>query len=144
MPVPAGTILLADDDDDVREVIACALARHGYTVLQARHGREALLLALSARPRPSLILLDLFMRTANDGQRFLAERQSEPELAEIPVVVMSGSTPESAATAPWAASAKVSGWLSKPVRLAGLLSTIAPFFAAVTPAGDAASASGAR
>jgi hypothetical protein len=58
---------------------------------------------------------------------------------------MSGSTIDGAAAVPWTASAKVSGWLCKPVRLAGLLSAVAPFFAEATPAGEAgASASSAR
>jgi two-component system, OmpR family, response regulator CpxR len=128
-----GTVLLADDDDDLRETIASALARRGYSVLVARHGHEALTLAQQAEPPPQLILLDLMMRMS-DGKDFLAERQLDPRIAGIPVVIMSGLSTE-VAVARWTGGARVAGWLTKPVALSKLLATVASFCVAPEPTG---------
>jgi CheY-like chemotaxis protein len=62
------TVLLVEDDDDVREMIGRALQLGGHEVRAARHGREALAL-LHERHKPSLILTDLMMPVM-DGWEF--------------------------------------------------------------------------
>ena len=81
------SILVVDDDPDVRDAITDALGDEGYRVTGARNGREALE-QLRDRTRPSLILLDMMMPEM-DGWRFRMELKKEPDLAEIPVVILS-------------------------------------------------------
>jgi DNA-binding response OmpR family regulator len=53
------TVLVADDDPDVLELVAFRLRRAGYRTLTARDGREAL--ELAERERPDLSVLDIAM-----------------------------------------------------------------------------------
>jgi CheY-like chemotaxis protein len=83
------TVLVIDDDADLREALCEALNDAGYTTLQAGDGREALAL-LRASPPPQLIILDLMMPIMN-GWEFRDEQRRDPELEKIPVVVMTAS-----------------------------------------------------
>ncbi len=67
--------------------MAEALSREGHVVTDASDGVEGLQCA--REHRPDLILLDLVMPTM-DGRAFLEEQRSDPHLADIPVVVVSG------------------------------------------------------
>jgi CheY-like chemotaxis protein len=80
------TIMVVDDDADVREAVTDLLEGHGYAVIPASNGQEALNELKGGEQRPSLILLDVMMPIM-DGQAFSAEQQSDPDLASIPVVV---------------------------------------------------------
>ena len=82
------TVLLVEDDVDVREAVADTLEEAGYHVIVARHGLEALGLLRAGSPRPCLILLDLMMPVM-DGWQFRDEQRKHPELAQIPVVALS-------------------------------------------------------
>ena len=55
------TVLLVDDEDLVSDLGARILTKHGYTVLQAANGREALDLFKKERSQISLVILDLIM-----------------------------------------------------------------------------------
>jgi CheY-like chemotaxis protein len=79
------TIMVVDDDADVREAVANLLERNGYVVLPASNGQEALDELHGRAERPSLILLDLMMPVM-DGRAFYEEQQADPELRDIPVV----------------------------------------------------------
>jgi DNA-binding response OmpR family regulator len=113
-------ILIAEDDADILEMLEVALSSRGMQVLRARHGGEALALLRGSKPLPQLILLDLRMRIM-DGKQFLAEKQADPALADIPVVVMSALD----AGERRASGLEVAAWLSKPLRLANLFESIA-------------------
>ena len=80
-------ILVVEDDSDVREAMAVMLDTAGYSVVEAEHGREALD-RLRSGSGFGLILLDLFMPEMN-GWAFLVEHARDPELATVPIVVMS-------------------------------------------------------
>jgi CheY-like chemotaxis protein len=80
------TIMVVDDDVEVREAVSELLENHGYAVIPASNGREALDELKIHNLRPSLILLDVMMPVM-DGQTFCAEQQADPELKDIPVVV---------------------------------------------------------
>jgi CheY-like chemotaxis protein len=79
------TILVDDDDDDIREVLA-VLDEAGFRVMTAAHGREALE-HLREDPQPDVILLDLMMPEM-DGYQFRAEQQRDPALRAIPTLIV--------------------------------------------------------
>ena len=83
-------ILLIDDDPDTREQLAEILREAGYLVATARNGLEGLE-KLKTDYAPCVILLDLMMPVMN-GWQFRAKQLSEPELAQLPVIVLSAVT----------------------------------------------------
>ena len=82
------SVLVTDDDDDIRDSIREVLEDEGYSVAVAAHGREAL--ECLAEVRPQLILLDLSMPVMN-GQEFRKAQLEHPIWKEIPVVVLSAA-----------------------------------------------------
>jgi CheY-like chemotaxis protein len=80
-------ILLAEDNDETRELMRRTLERQGYEVTAARDGLEAYDLALSLRP--DLIITDVFMPAA-DGAHLLRRVRDTEGLASTPVLVTTG------------------------------------------------------
>ncbi|MDC3960300.1 response regulator [Polyangium jinanense] len=95
------------------------LAEEGYRVLEAANGAEALS-RLHDGPLPDLILLDLMMPVMN-GEQFRRAQRADPEIAEVPVVVMTAAG--SRAVEPMA-SLGLTRVLHKPVGLEPLLSAV--------------------
>lgn len=89
MTALASTILIADDDDDIRDVIAFKLQVAGFRTLSADNGRSALSLAVESRPR--MIILDVTMPQM-DGLTVCSELHARPETAQIPVLMISGNS----------------------------------------------------
>jgi len=116
------TILLVENDPDIRDVILDVLERRGYRTLSAEHGRDALRMLRLGPERPCLILLDLTMPVMS-GWEFMAEQASDPDLAGIPVVVMSAvaNLDHHTGERTWA------GLLKKPVTLQHLLDTVSQY-----------------
>ena len=79
-------ILLAEDDRFLRKAAEAALTRHGFTVLVAADGDEAL--ARAREGAPELILLDLIMPGRN-GFEVLQALKSDPATKAVPVIVLS-------------------------------------------------------
>ena len=95
------TVLLVDDDPDCRLLIRDAIAecKVNYNVFEAGNGFEALDFLkrrgkFADAPRPGLIYLDLEM-PGMDGQATLKAIKADPELRDIPVVMMTGVCDES-------------------------------------------------
>ena len=82
------TVLVVDDDDDIRDAVREVLKEEGYRTVGASNGAEALQLLRSSRERPQLILLDLMM-PVKDGWDFLLDIDDDPDLHGIPVALMS-------------------------------------------------------
>jgi CheY-like chemotaxis protein len=87
MDLAARPILVVEDDDNSRLMMATLLEAKGYPVVTAANGAEAL--AMARQYRPCLILLDLIMPVM-DGLQFRAEQLADSGLSSIPVVVVSG------------------------------------------------------
>jgi len=82
------TILLAEDDQDIRDVVQEVLEERGYDVIPARTGRQALDFLMSdGGSRPAVIILDLMMPIMT-GWQVLEEIRLRPELGSIPVIVL--------------------------------------------------------
>jgi DNA-binding response OmpR family regulator len=84
----ATDILLVEDDETIAAILAAVLRDQGYTVCRASNGMEALE-HLHKEPPPRLILLNLMMPVMN-GWKFREQLREVPELAQIPVVLLSG------------------------------------------------------
>src|SRR5437016_2961231 len=82
---PGKTILIVEDDSDVRESLAVFLEGEGYSVVEAEHGKEALR-CLRSSTDFCLILLDLFMPVMT-GSASRDEQLRDPSMAAIPLVV---------------------------------------------------------
>jgi CheY-like chemotaxis protein len=82
------TILLVDDDQQVREVFSLALRRDGYYVIEARSAVEGL--EMAREHLPDLILSDVLM-PEGDGVTLLRNIRHDPELKSTQVVLMTGS-----------------------------------------------------
>ena len=81
----AKTILIVEDFDDIRDLMRILIEVHGFRVVEATGGREAVDLAREFRP--DLILMDLAM-PAFDGIRATREIRNDPELKRIPIVAI--------------------------------------------------------
>ena len=109
--------MVVEDDHLIREAIAEALDEEGFEVVEAANGREAL--DKLHQQRASLVLLDLMMPVM-DGWQFREAQLHDPELSDIPVVVLSAVSPtesQLAALAPAAA-------FHKPIDADALLASI--------------------
>lgn len=113
---PQYHIMVVDDAAGDVQLVKLAVAEAPYScaVTAAGNGREALdLLRDEGTPaRPDLILLDLNMPQMN-GKETLKELKADPQLATIPVVVLSTSAVERDVTASYALGA--SGYITKPM-----------------------------
>jgi signal transduction histidine kinase/CheY-like chemotaxis protein len=86
------TILIVDDEPDVQMLFHRMLATAGrnYRVLRVSNGRQAL--ELLRTERPDAVLLDLIMPEMN-GFKFLEAKSQEPELRDIPVILVTAQDP---------------------------------------------------
>jgi len=98
-PAPAepALILLVEDDFMLRGSLAAVLQEEGYKVESAANALDALR-RLERGPKPSLILLDI-MLPYMDGLEFRAVQRATPDMADIPVIVITavGVRPDVAA-----------------------------------------------
>ena len=86
------TILVADDEQDIRELVAYRLSRSGFSVIEARDGEEALRLA-AAQPL-DMAVLDVMMPRLN-GYQVIEQLRSRPATQQLPVLLMSASVQDS-------------------------------------------------
>jgi CheY-like chemotaxis protein len=110
--------LIVEDDPDLAQSVADVLDAGGYRTAIAANGEEALG-CLRTSELPALILLDMMMPVM-DGWTFRAEQTKVPEIAVIPVVVMSADgDPRRKAAAMQAAGA-----IAKPTTIGRLLQEV--------------------
>jgi CheY-like chemotaxis protein len=79
----ATRILIVEDNDDSRDILALILGMHGFETMQASDGIEALEQARTYTPHA--IVTDIFMPRL-DGIDFTRQLRADPALAQIPVV----------------------------------------------------------
>ena len=82
------TILVVEDDEDIREAISDLLRDNGFEVVCSENGVDALAL-LRRTPHVRLILLDVMMPVMN-GATFRGEQLADPAIADIPLVLLTG------------------------------------------------------
>jgi CheY-like chemotaxis protein len=82
-------LLVVEDDDELRELLAETLRGHGFSVVTVTNGREALDRLRSAA-LPAAVLLDLNMPIMN-GWQFCAAKKADGALKMLPVIVLSAA-----------------------------------------------------
>lgn len=82
-------ILAVDDDDSIRELLSLQLTRHGYEVLTAADGAEA----LAKAPQAEFILLDLMLPKI-DGYEVCRRLKSDERTKEIPIIMLTAKAEE--------------------------------------------------
>jgi PAS domain S-box-containing protein len=87
---PCGVVLVVDDDADCRLALGETLKEEGYQVVFAADGAEALAYLRAAAEPTVMMLLDLNMPVM-DGWTVLAEREREPALRAVPVIIISAA-----------------------------------------------------
>ncbi len=115
------TVLIVDDDEDVRDMVALSVSAEGFAAATASDGKEALD-RLRETPKPSLVFLDLRMPRMN-GFDVLAAMRRDPELGAVPVVVITGDS----TSVPRAIAAGAVECLVKPIELDDLIATVRRF-----------------
>ncbi len=112
----APLILLVDDDPTVHDLLGRRLHREGYRVLASTRGEDALELARTVRP--DAITLDVFMPEV-DGWAVLSKLKDDPELANIPVIMLTFAEDRQRGL-----SLGASEYLAKPIDTIELLSAL--------------------
>lgn len=88
------TILIIEDENLILNTLADKLTLEGFTIIKARNGQEGLQKALEYKPH--LILMDLVMPIM-DGITMLKNAQKEPEIQNIPIMVLTNLADEETA-----------------------------------------------
>jgi signal transduction histidine kinase/CheY-like chemotaxis protein len=112
----APLVMVVDDDPNARDLLAAAVRREGYRVIEATDGETAL--ALAREWRPDAVTLDVLMPRM-DGWAVLTALKSDVELAEIPVIIVTVLADRGIAVSLGAAE-----FLTKPVDRARLAATL--------------------
>lgn len=116
-------VLVVEDFEDLRRLVALYLHARGYQVLEAANGRTAIQTAQSGNP--NLILLDIRLPDIN-GVDVIRELRQLPQTKHIPIVgwsAESASNPQREVLR----CAGISDYIQKPTSLKGLEAVIARF-----------------
>lgn len=113
------TIVVADDDDLLQEILRHKLASRNFEVHGAADGDSAM--ELIRAHKPDIALLDLMM-PGRDGLDILREVKADPELAAVPILVLSARNLESEIVA--ALELGAADYVVKPISLAELMARI--------------------
>jgi twitching motility two-component system response regulator PilH len=120
-PNPGTRVLIVDDSKTIHLVLTRLLQRHGYETLSAYDGENAIDLARSHKP--ALILMDVVMPGLNGFHATREIRKDrDPEVAAIPVVIMSGNAQPTEEF--WSVKIKANGFIAKPFNEEDLFSHI--------------------
>ena len=112
-------ILAVDDDEKVLRVIEALLVPHGYTVIPAHDGQEAI--NVMASTKPDLVLMDIFMPKM-DGYNALGVIKKNSATQSVPVVMVTAVGQE--LNKVLAEQLGASGYITKPFKSPELLETI--------------------
>jgi CheY-like chemotaxis protein len=113
------TILIADDEDIVRQVAHAALEMAGFSVLQARDGEEAIEVFRNNADLVSLVILDMSMPRMGGEETFRALQRARPR---VPVLLSSGFNEQDSTSR--IAGRGFAGFIQKPYRPAELVTKV--------------------
>lgn len=114
------TVAIIEDEYYIRETFKQAFEWEGYNVQCYANGSEALT-HLKDAPRPDVILLDLMMPIMNGPEFLEARKKKLPELADVPVVVVSAIADHVVQ------DRDVKAYITKPIELDRLFAIVAKY-----------------
>lgn len=114
------TVLVADDDFDLRTIVTDLLTSSGYAILSASNGEEALEIATAQRP--DLVVLDISMPRM-DGYTVVKHLRENPETSRMPIIAFTAHALKGDAEK--ALKAGYDGYIAKPFQPDELLNEIA-------------------
>ena len=119
-------IVIVDDDKDIRESLQCILEAKGYTVTTAANKTDGM--AEIKEVKPDLSILDVMMDSWQDGFDLAREIKNDPDLKDMPILMLTGVQKETGIDFESAAGdstwCPVDGYLKKPVQPGVLLSEV--------------------
>lgn len=126
-------ILSVEDNPELQEFIALALRSKGHEVHQAMDGQKGYEMALALKP--DLILLDMMMPQLN-GMQVIALAKANPELKNIPIVVMTAFYSDVEFLEQTMREAGAVEYLRKPLKIDDLISCVRSVLAKRPPSGS--------
>lgn len=105
------TVLVVEDNDDIRRLLKKVLTAAGHRVVEAADGEEAV--RVTGEIVPDLVLMDLRLPGALDGLQTTARLREDPRLVRVPVVALTASVLPSDRER--ALAAGCNGFISKPL-----------------------------
>ena len=121
-----GRILIIDDDPDITEAMTVILENKGYEISSAADGSEGM--ERLKEDRPDLIILDVMMRTRQEGFELSRELKHNPDYKDIPILMLTAVREKTgidfkpdAGDESWL---PVEGFLDKPVKPDVLLAKV--------------------
>jgi CheY-like chemotaxis protein len=121
----ANAILVADDDPDILSIVSMSLETQGYTVHKATNGREAV--DLARQHHPDLILMDMMMPVLS-GYEAVGELKADAATKDIVIVGLSAKA--MATDMERATDVGIDGYITKPFRIAQILSVVESYLTA--------------
>ena len=115
----AKSILVADDDPDIVNIVAMSLEAQGYAVFKAANGQEAV--EQARQHTPDLIFMDMMM-PVQSGYEAVSELKADEATRDIPVVGLSAKAMSDDMER--ALEAGIDGYVTKPFRISQILSTV--------------------
>jgi CheY-like chemotaxis protein len=113
--VRSATVVVADDEEEILELVSKVVKGAGHKVLTANRGDTAL--ELIRHERPAMCFLDILM-PGLDGLEVVRAMRADATLAKIPVILLSAMNELRLAEVSKAVGA--TGWLTKPMRITGV------------------------
>jgi DNA-binding response OmpR family regulator len=124
MTESVGTILIADDDEDIRELLRYRLEHAGYEVIAASDGEQAL--ALAVERKPDIAVLDVMM-PGLDGFELVRQVRAHEEIGGMAVILLTASVEDASVSKGFEAGAD--DYIRKPFAPQELLSRVSAVLA---------------
>ena len=119
-------IVVVDDDQDIRDSVTSMLETQGYDVITAKDRPEGM--EKIKAEKPNLAVLDVMMDSSSDGFEMSRELKKDPELKDMPILLLTGAKQETGfdfeSTAGDSEWCPVDGFLNKPVEPERLISEV--------------------
>jgi len=115
----AKSILVADDDPDIVNIVAMSLEAQGYVVFKAANGQEAV--EQARQHTPDLIFMDMMMPVLS-GYEAVSELKADETTRGIPIVGLSAKAMSNDLER--ALDVGIDGYITKPFRISQILSTV--------------------
>ncbi len=127
-------VLIAEDDENIRNILKFTLEGKGYEVAAVGDGKAALEQARALKP--DLVMLDVMMPHKN-GLEVCYELKNDPKMEHIPVLILTALTQTSTKSDDyWKTRSRADDFITKPFRSADLMKRVETLLANARPEGE--------